>query len=89
MTLHHAWQMERDGLLSQIKRCAFAGEKADYLKILLTELIEHEPEIPLLPTLYFEDNTGSTSCSLGKWLAKFLALERRGRHCTRQPQHAI
>lgn len=57
ITLHHAWQMERDGMLSQIKRCAFTGEDADYLKMLLTELIEDEPEIPLLPTLYFEDAT--------------------------------
>jgi len=57
ITLHHAWQMERDGLLSQIKRCASAGENSDYLKDLLTELVEQEPEIPLLPTLYFEDAT--------------------------------
>lgn len=57
MTLHHAWQMERDGLLSQIKRCAFSGEDAEYLKFQLSYLIEQEPEIPLLPTLYFEDAT--------------------------------
>lgn len=55
--LHHAWQMERDGLLAQIKRCASAGEASDYLKDLLTDLVEQEPEIPLLPTLYFEDAT--------------------------------
>lgn len=57
MTLHHAWQMERDGLLSQIKRCSFSGEDADHLKFNLAFLIEQEPEIPLLPTLYFEDAT--------------------------------
>ncbi|HAT8252099.1 TPA: DUF3987 domain-containing protein [Legionella pneumophila] len=57
MTLHHAWQMERDGLLSQIKRCSFSGEDAEHLKFNLAFLIEQEPEIPLLPTLYFEDAT--------------------------------
>jgi len=39
MTLHHAWQMERDGLLSQIKRCSFSGEDADHLKFNLAFLI--------------------------------------------------
>jgi hypothetical protein len=57
MTLHNAWQMEKDGLLSQIKRTSFSGEDADYLKEVLTDLIQYEPEIPLLPSLYFEDAT--------------------------------
>ena len=57
MALHHAWQMERDGLLSQIKRCSFSGEDAEHLKLQLAFLIDQEPEIPLLPTLYFEDAT--------------------------------
>ncbi|WP_242603906.1 YfjI family protein [Legionella impletisoli] len=57
MTLHHAWQMERDGLLSQIKRCSFSGEDAEHLKFQLAFLVDQEPEIPLLPTLYFEDAT--------------------------------
>ncbi len=57
MALHHAWQMERDGLLSQIKRCSFASEDAEHLKSHLEYLVEQEPDIPLLPTLYFEDAT--------------------------------
>ena len=57
MTLHHAWQMERDGLLSQIKRCSFSDADAELLKLQLAFLLEQEPEIPLLPTLYFEDAT--------------------------------
>jgi len=57
MTLHNAWRMERDGLLSQIKRSAFSGEDALILKMQLEFLIEQEPDIPLLPTLYFEDAT--------------------------------
>ena len=57
LTLHHAWQMEKDGLLSQIKRAVFTGEDVEYYKSLLEDLIRYEPDVPLQPTLYFEDAT--------------------------------
>ncbi len=57
LTLHHAWQMEKDGLLSQIKRAVFTGEDVDYYKDLLEDMIRYEPVVPLQPTLYFEDTT--------------------------------
>ena len=57
LTLHQAWQMERDGLLSQIKRAMMTGEDTTFYKDLLARLIRIEPDIPLLPTLYFEDAT--------------------------------
>lgn len=57
LILHHAWQMERDGLLSQIKRSIFTGEDVDYYKELLEDIIRYEPVVPLQPSLYFEDVT--------------------------------
>ena len=57
LSLHHAWQMEKDGLLSQIKRASFSGENTSYLKMELAYIFENEPDIPLLPSLYFEDAT--------------------------------
>lgn len=57
LTLHQAWQMERDGLLNQIKRAMMAGEDTSWYKQHLTRLIRREPDVPLLPTLYFEDAT--------------------------------
>lgn len=56
-TLHHAWSMERDGLLTQIKRAMVSGEDSQYLKYLLEKVMGQEPEIPLQPMLYFEDAT--------------------------------
>ena len=56
-TLHHAWSMERDGLLTQIKRTMSSGNDSQYLKDLLYNLMGEEPEIPLQPMLYFEDAT--------------------------------
>lgn len=57
LTQHKAWQMERDGLLSQIKRAVYSGEDSEYYKDLLDELVHQEPDIPIQPTLYFEDAT--------------------------------
>lgn len=57
LTQHKAWQMERDGLLTQIKRAVYSGEGSDYYKNLLEELVHQEPDIPIQPTLYFEDAT--------------------------------
>lgn len=57
LTTHKAWKMEYDGLLSQIKRACYTDDDIDDLKSLLEELDSNEPEIPLQPTLYFEDCT--------------------------------
>lgn len=54
---HKAWKMEHDGVLSQIKRACYTDEDIDYLKQRLEDLDNEEPEIPLQPTLYFEDCT--------------------------------
>lgn len=54
---HHAWRMERDGLLAKIKRAAVNEEDASDSKDSLELLMCDEPEIPLRPTLYFEDAT--------------------------------
>ena len=67
LTNHQAWQMEKEGLLSQIKRTASNGEDVDYLKELFQELVMRESEIPILPTLYFED---ATQEALASQLAK-------------------
>ena len=54
---HNAWKIEREAILSQLKRAAVSGcDTFEYKKSL--ELIDkQEPEIPCLPTLYFEDTT--------------------------------
>ena len=57
LTQHKAWQMERDGLLTQIKRTVSTGEDSDYYKDLFDDLVHQEPDIPIQPTLYFEDAT--------------------------------
>ena len=49
--------MERDGLLTQIKRAMVNGDDSQYLKYLLKKLMSQEPQIPLQPMLYFEDAT--------------------------------
>ena len=54
---HKAWKMEHDGLLTQIKRAHFTEDDIDYLKRQLEIHDDEEPEIPLQPTLYFEDCT--------------------------------
>jgi len=56
-TLHHTWSMERDGLVTQIKRAMVSGGDVQYLTYLLNKVIKQEPEIPLQPMLYFEDAT--------------------------------
>lgn len=55
--LHRAWQMQRNGMLAQIKRSTFASEDAENLTVQLAELIRNEPTLPLYPNLYFEDCT--------------------------------
>lgn len=57
LTQHKAWEMERDGLLTKIKRAVYADEDGGHYKDLLDDLIHQEPDIPIQPTLYFEDTT--------------------------------
>ena len=56
-TLHEAWQVEKDGILSQIRRHTLSGNDADLLRQRLVETVADEPTIPLLPVLFFEDAT--------------------------------
>ena len=44
LTQHKAWQMERDGLLTQIKRATYTGEDGEHYKELLEELVH--PSVP-------------------------------------------
>lgn len=55
-TIHHAWKVERDTLVRQIRQCSQASNAA-ILQEQLRELLDTEPPIPLLPELYFEDVT--------------------------------
>jgi len=57
-SLHQTWRALRAGLLSQIKRAtADPLLDADLLESQYVELMDNEPEIPLLPMLFFEDVT--------------------------------
>lgn len=54
--MYHAWKAERDGILKQIRHANSSVAASDFqyqLKILAMQ----EPEIPLLPELFFEDVT--------------------------------
>ncbi|NNM59969.1 MAG: DUF3987 domain-containing protein [Legionellales bacterium] len=57
-TLHQAWFAEKEGLLGQIRRATCEGKNdIDEMKDQFTELMLDEPEIPVLPHLFFEDTT--------------------------------
>jgi len=55
--LHRAWVAEKEGLLAQIRKKSLLGKSTEELKYQFAELMENEPEIPLLPMLFFEDAT--------------------------------
>ncbi len=55
--LHDTWKMERDAVLSRLKRAMVNNEYTEDLKEELARLIADEPEVPLRPMLYFEDST--------------------------------
>jgi len=55
--LRDTWRMERDALLSQLKRAMVNNEYSEPLKSELAYLLDDEPEVPLQPMLYFEDAT--------------------------------
>jgi len=54
--LHRAWKMQCEELSYRLRSGSFSDDYADTREE-LEELMMHEPEIPLLPTLYFEDVT--------------------------------
>lgn len=56
-TLHQAWRVEKEGLLSQIRRNTLLNEATESLRHMLLELVADEPKMPLLPVLFFEDAT--------------------------------
>ena len=56
-TLHQAWFAEKEGLLGQIRKATFEGADTEDMKDQFTDLMLNEPEIPLLPQLFFEDTT--------------------------------
>lgn len=55
--LYQAWKGEKEGILNQIKRSSHLTDSTEFLKQRLTEVIDDEPKIPLLPVLFFEDAT--------------------------------
>jgi hypothetical protein len=55
--LHQAWLGEKEALLAQIRRAAVTGQDATRFKEQLTFLVENEPTVPLVPSLFFEDAT--------------------------------
>lgn len=56
-TIHYAWKVEKEGLLSQIRRSALIGDNTEILRQMLVQMVENEPDVPLLPVLFFEDAT--------------------------------
>ena len=56
-TLHQAWRVEKEGLLAQIRRNTRLNQDTTSLRHTLLALVANEPEIPLLPALFFEDAT--------------------------------
>jgi len=57
LSFHKAWKIEREAILNQLKRAAIDGSDTYEYKKSLELIDKEEPEIPCLPTLYFEDTT--------------------------------
>lgn len=55
--LHQAWSNEKEVILTQIRRVALTGGDTSYLKTQFTSIMENEPVIPIMPSLFFEDST--------------------------------
>ncbi|MBY0379690.1 MAG: DUF3987 domain-containing protein [Burkholderiales bacterium] len=55
--IYNAWNIERDGIVKQIRRATSNGEDTLQLQTQLKELVKNEPKIQLLPELFFEDVT--------------------------------
>ena len=56
-TLHRAWKMQCDEVAYQMKQAPIDSNHSSSVRK-LEALMMNEPEIPLLPSLYFEDVTG-------------------------------
>lgn len=55
--LHKIWQHQKEGLLKKIRRLTLSGESSVFEEQQLQELAASEPELILLPELFFEDVT--------------------------------
>ena len=56
-TIHSAWSVEREALLSEIRRETRLHKNTDDLQELLIDHASDEPPVPLMPVLFFEDTT--------------------------------
>ena len=56
-TIHSAWSVEREALLSEIRRETRLHKNTDDLQELLIDHASDEPHVPLMPVLFFEDTT--------------------------------
>lgn len=56
-TAHQAWFSQKEALLTQIRRITLAGGDTENFKEQFKFVMEHEPVVPLIPSLYFEDST--------------------------------
>lgn len=56
-TLHRAWSVEKEALLSQIRSQKRLHQDTGMLQALLLDHMVDEPPIPLMPVLFFEDAT--------------------------------
>jgi hypothetical protein len=61
--LHEAWRIEKNSMLMQIRRAITMGFDTADLKELHTKVVAAEPQIPLLPMLFFEDTTAEAFAS--------------------------
>lgn len=57
LMLHRIWHNRKEGLLKQIRKLAMNGEPSFHEEAQLQELIHNEPNIVMLPELFFEDVT--------------------------------
>ena len=56
-TIHKTWSVEKEALLSQLRRSTMLHQNTDDVQKLLIEHASNEPHVPLLPVLFFEDTT--------------------------------
>ncbi len=56
-TLQQAWYVEKEGILSQIRKHSQQGKSTEALRQRLVDVVANEPSFPLLPVLFFEDAT--------------------------------
>ncbi|MBV9576012.1 MAG: DUF3987 domain-containing protein [Gammaproteobacteria bacterium] len=55
--LHQAWLSEKEAILMQIRRTTLMGGDTSHLKTQFTSIMENEPVVPIMPSLFFEDST--------------------------------